>query len=120
MTDAHFCPHCGYNLQADPEIIDGLWRMTPAAISYDGELIDFTPQQAAIVYTLAAAHGRFVGTELLLNRSGDSERRNSIAVQMTRIRAKLSGRAIIQTQWGRGYRWAASPENVVPISGRAA
>lgn len=110
-----FCPSCGYNLVADRPVIADGWMISPTDARYHGAPVALSPQQRIIFHTVAAAKGRTVSREALLNRSSDEECfPNIVNVHVCKIRAKLRQLAIpspIETVWGCGFRWNATVEN---------
>ena len=102
-----FCPHCGYNFEADAPVVSGRWRVTPYSVELDGRAIHLPLAEAGTLYAIASARGEVVRKEAIANRISDSEDPGNIVdVYLTRLRKKLPG-VPIQTVWGLGCRWAA-------------
>lgn len=107
----HYCPSCGYNLERDPVItIDG-YRLDPTAgtVWRDGYWLPLSRSEFHLLYSLAAAKGRVVAKQPLMLRISDGETESIVNVFVSRIRAKLLDAGwpnLIETVWGRGYRWA--------------
>ncbi len=103
---ADMCPHCGYNLAPDQLIEAGRWVLSPTETFYDGERLDVTKQQAAVLHTLAKARGVCVPPEVIKNRVSDSERgdNNIVYVLMRRLRMRLPS-VPFERAYGVGFRW---------------
>lgn len=102
-----FCPHCGYNFEADePVEIDG-WILTSADVTFAGTKLRLARQECAFLHTLASADGEWVKSDALLNRISDSDSTNLVAVVAAHVRRKLGSLAPIEGSRQRGYRWAA-------------
>jgi len=115
----HFCPCCGYNLTADPEIEDGPWRVTPQEAFLDDVPVDLTRQQSALLYAIAAGRGRWLSSALVLDRISDSGNLNTVAVQLCRIRKSLGDRCPVETRHARGYRWRLPAQDNHSPAGRS-
>lgn len=103
----HYCPHCGYNLQADKPLEFGPWHLTAELISFNGFNLKLSKTEASIVYTIAAGKGRPISIATIAARTSESENLNNITVLVHRARRKSNDTLPIETVHGRGYRWCA-------------
>lgn len=105
----HYCPSCGYNLTTDPVIEVGEWRLTPVEVWRGGQPVRLTRGQVGILYTIAAARGRWVSNKVIATRVGDAEDPdNLVRAQMSKMRRRHGAdwlKGVVETQWGMGYRW---------------
>lgn len=103
------CPHCGYNLHRDEDIVLGDWTFSTQGLRYRDHDIHVTPSEAGVLHTLAAMRPKAVRPDVLLNRVSASEDTNIISVTIHRLRSKLAGYYdgdVIVTRKGYGYRLA--------------
>lgn len=96
----------GTNVQ-EPCIEIGSIRIYPAPkkVEQDGESVELTRQEYAILIALATRRGRSINREFLydfLSESGEVANANLLDVIICKLRAKL-GKDIILTQRGVGY-----------------
>ena len=108
MNRPHFCPSCGFNLEADKLIVRGPWRLTPVEARCAGKRVALTPSEAAVLYTIAAGGGRPVRASTIGERVGLSSEdpANLAAVFVCKLRKKLGALNPIETRRGAGYCWA--------------
>ena len=110
----HFCPVCGNSLKKRDKISVDL-EFNMAVI--DGVAINFTPQQAVILHSLAARMPRVIEIWLLMDHvyglEVDQPYAKIISVQVCKMRKKLAMTDFrIRTLWGKGfYLVRASSEN---------
>lgn len=109
----HYCPSCGYNITADPEItIDGYtFDPTTGLVVYDNPAspLELSRSEFYLLYSLAAAKGRVLEKGVLALRISDGDTDEIVNVFAHRVRAKLKAKGwpnLIETIWGRGFRWA--------------
>lgn len=106
----HFCPSCGYNLERDPVVESGLWRLDPIAgeAYHHNRKVRLSAQQFGILYACSAARGGLITRDMLMSRLGSDAETNTLSVQLSRIRnaCREVGAAMpIETVWGKGLRW---------------
>lgn len=111
----HFCPACGYNLEADQPVERDGWRIIPnVAVWYGDKLVTRRITWSNILHTLAAAPDCRVMPEALLARISDSEVKNILASQVSQMRKHFREIAVpdpIASRVGRGgggYWWKAA------------
>lgn len=107
----HFCPHCGYNLKADPVWEGDGFTLLPLQSLYNGEDLNLSPSEAGILYTIAAAKGRYVTSEVLLERIGSEGGANNISVLIHRLKKKLPFDPFYKRlgAQSKGYLWKGAP-----------
>jgi len=106
---SHICPSCGFNLARD-EVIDrdGFMLDPRAAAHFHGDDLGLTIAEALTLYTVAAAHGRYVSREAVATRVSDSYDPNIASVFLTRARRKLVEHHApnpVRSSRGRGFAW---------------
>lgn len=107
----HFCPSCGFNIDADSIEVDGPWEISPLHINYRGQLLDVPMSWRIILHSLIHAGGRPVRKDVLLNRiSGPDTAIKVVDVQVCKLRKALGKANPIQTVHGVGYSWKRPDE----------
>ena len=108
----HTCPSCGFNLAKDEMVERDGWLLDPRGSAWlNGAEVPLSSGQAVILHTVGGESPRWVRTEALLNRASNSERENTVAVQMCIIRRRLRELGIAppiesrHMRHGGGYRW---------------
>jgi two-component system response regulator VanR len=79
----------------------------------DGQLIDLTRKEFAVLEILMAAAGGLVSAEELLEKAWDAYAdpfTNAVRITMSNLRAKLGQPAVIETVAGVGYRLVTASE----------
>lgn len=106
---ADMCPHCGFNLKPDLAIVAGDWHLTASSTHLRGDRLDLTPQQSAVLYTIAKGRGAVVSAEVIMNRVSSSDSVNIVHVLLSRLRRRL--RVIpFRTERGHGFRWTGESQ----------
>lgn len=116
MEAPKFCPHCGTDWVRDDEYLerDGFEFTTPLAeVRYLGRVINLTPQEYLLLFTLAKAGERWVSHESMVGRIAlsDEVRTDLVSVVICKVRKKLGDASPIQTSYnkprqGCGVKWA--------------
>lgn len=119
LPDAHqahgpaFCPHCGYDLQRDGVISDGIFEYVPGDGMYlRGRRLRLTPQRHEMLGALMRQAGLPVSRSVLAERLGyeGDYSYNLIAVHLTHIRHALgSDNLPFENVHGVGVRWIGHP-----------
>lgn len=105
---AEFCPHCGFNITPDTELVRGDWRLTTSEAFCGGIRQPITALEANILHTLARAEGRPVKAETIGFRVTDcDDPAGLVRVKVRHLRAKLGADCPIKTIFREGYHWAA-------------
>jgi DNA-binding response OmpR family regulator len=84
-------------------------------LQLDGQMIDLTKREWAVLEGLANSLGRVVSKEHLLQGFAGWEQdltANAVETQVSRLRAKLGAAAVIRTIRGLGYRLEESKDDV--------
>nr|WP_269149018.1 response regulator transcription factor [Jiangella alkaliphila] len=95
-----------------PTLVHGGLRIDPArrAASRDGQRLDLTPKELAVLEILLVAGGAVVSAEQLLERAWDEAANpftQTVKVTVSRLRRKLGDPPLIETVPQAGYRIAA-------------
>lgn len=102
------CHSCGEMVPQSEPIENGRWVLSETSTERDGETLDITAAQSAVLYELARAKGRFVSVSYLGDLITDEETtnpKNVIRVHISKMRRKLGQICPIETKFGAGYRW---------------
>jgi len=105
------CPYCGHNFTADAPVEESRWRLDPRAgkVYYQRDVIVQRASWARILHTIAAAAPNIITADALLNRVSSSEKRNTIASQLSQMKRRWPRHVPwpVESVHGHGYRWAA-------------
>lgn len=123
-----YCPRCGHNVEADPAMVRGDWRIClEQGVRWRRIEIALTGRQLSVLHSLASCPGRFLGPYVLLARAGSATagaepRAAAVAVSSTRreiiSRIKAAGAPVpIDGRRGMGARWIGSADRDIRPGG---
>ncbi len=122
FEQAELAARCRALIRRACQLPTGVVRLTRLSIDLngrqlqlDGQAIELTRREWAVLESLALNLGRIVGKERLLQALAGWDQEltpNAVETQVSRLRAKLGAGAVIRTIRGLGYRLEEPPAAV--------